>query len=137
MDLPVILKAIKKADLDDEGAMAIVSALRERKFIDFGITMSGLSKEKFIHFLTRFWDIDNSPYLKDKFAHGHRMTKKHCRTMCQITNRHWRPFFGETAAINSITREKLREFSIVQHDKGLVASTINNIMIAGTTALRP
>jgi hypothetical protein len=47
-DLPAILKAIRKADLDTEGAMSIVSALRERELIDFGITKSGPGREKFI-----------------------------------------------------------------------------------------
>jgi hypothetical protein len=30
-DLPAILRAVKKADIDTEGAMSIVSALRERE----------------------------------------------------------------------------------------------------------
>jgi integrase len=56
--------------------------------------------------------------------------------MGQIIERHWRPYFGDSLAINSITREKLREFSLSLYDKGLAGATVNNLMIAGTSALR-
>jgi integrase len=135
-DLPAILKAIKTADLDTEGAMTIVSALRERDLVDFGITKSGPGREKFIRFLLRFWDSECSPYLKDKFAHGHRITKKYCRNAIQMIERHWRPYFGDTVALNGIARKDLREFAIALHDKGLASATINNIMIMGSSPLR-
>jgi integrase len=135
-DLPAILKAIRQADLDTEDAMSIVSALRERELVDFGAVKTGPGREKFIPFLSRFWDLDRSPYLKDKIAHGHRITQKYCREAAQKIERHWRSFFDTTVALNGITRKDLREFSIALHDKGLTSSTINNIMIVGTSALK-
>jgi integrase len=135
-DLPAILKAIRQADLDTEDAMSIVSALRERELVDFGTVKAGPGREKFIPFLTRFWDLDRSPCLKDKIAHGHKITQKYCREAVQKIERHWRSFFDTTVALNGITRKELREFSIVLHDKGLTSSTINNIMIVGTSALK-
>jgi integrase len=135
-DLPAIIKAIKQADLDTGDAMSIVAALRERELVDFGITKSGPGREKFIAFLSRFWDLEKSPYLKDKLAHGHRITQKYCREAAQKIARHWKPFFGDTLTLNGVTRKELREFSIALHDKGLTSSTINNIMIVGTAALK-
>jgi integrase len=135
VDLPTILKAIRKADLDTEGAMAIIAALRERELVDFGITKAGPGREKFISFLSRFWDLDRSPYLKDKIAHGHQITQKYCREASQKIARHWKPFF-EGFPLNEVTRKELREFSITLHEKGLTSSTINNIMIVGTSALK-
>jgi integrase len=134
-DLPAILKAIKKADLDIEDAMSIVSALRERDLVDFGVTKSGPGREKFIPFLSRFWDLDCSPYLKDKIAHGHKITRKYCREAAQKIERHWKPPFAGLS-LNRITRKELRDFSIALHEKGLTSSTINNIMIVGTSALK-
>jgi integrase len=116
--------------------MSIVSALRERELVDFGAVKTGPGREKFIPFLSRFWDLDRSPYLKDKIAHGHRITRKYCREAAQKIARHWQPFFSNTVALNGITRKELREFSIALHDKGLTSSTINNIMIVGTSALK-
>jgi integrase len=134
-DLPSILKAIKKADIDTEDAMSIVSALRERDLVDFGVTKSGLGREKFIPFLSRFWDLDRSPYLKDKIAHGHKITRKYCREAAQKIERHWKPSFAGLS-LNRIARKELRDFSIALHEKGLTSSTINNIMIVGTSALK-
>ena len=104
VDLPGILKAIRQADLDTEDAMTIVSILRERELVDFGVTKTGPGREKFISFLSRFWDLDRSPYLKDKIAHGHRITQKYCREAAQKIARHWEPYFRDTVALNGITR---------------------------------
>ncbi|MDR1250020.1 MAG: tyrosine-type recombinase/integrase [Treponema sp.] len=135
-DLPAILKAIRQADLDTGDAMTIVAALRERELVDFGVTKSGPGRERFIPFLSRFWDLEQSPYLKDKIAHGHRITQKYCREAGQKIEKHWGPFFGDTVTLNGVTRKELREFSIALHEKGLSSSTINNIMIVGTAALK-
>jgi hypothetical protein len=70
-DLPAVLRMVKRADIDAEGALSIVSALRERDLIDFGVTKAGPGREKFISFLFRFWDPEKSPYLRDKQPHGH------------------------------------------------------------------
>jgi len=135
VDLPTILRAIRNTDLNTEEAMTIVKALRERDLIDFGIAKSGPGREGFIHFLSRFWNIEQSPYLKDKLAHGHKITQKYCREAKQKIEKHFETFFGDSVPIRDITREYLRNFSIVLHDKGLTSSTINNIMIIGNKAL--
>jgi hypothetical protein len=134
-DLLSILKAVKKADFDTEDAMSIVSALRERGLVDFGITKAGPGRELFIAFLFRFWDPARSAYLQDRAVHGHKITKKYCREAAQKIENHWRPYFKDMA-LSGISRQSLREFSIALHDKGLRSTTINNVMITGTSALR-
>ncbi|MDR1390313.1 MAG: hypothetical protein LBJ31_10115 [Treponema sp.] len=108
-DLPAILKAIRQTDLDTEGAMSIVSALRERELVDFGAVKTGPGREKFIPFLRRFWDLERSPYLKDKFAHGHQITRRYCREASQKIERHWKPTFADIS-LNRITRKELRAY---------------------------
>jgi integrase len=135
-DLPAIIKAIKKADLDPTEAISIVSTLRERDLIDFGITKAGPGKQKFITFLRVFWDIKESPYLRDKLAHGHKITKRYCMSACQMIEKHWQPYFGDSKKINEIERSELRDFSLFLHKNGLASSTLNNIMIIGTSALK-
>jgi integrase len=134
--LTSILRAVKRADLDAEGAMKIAVALRERELLSFNVAAPGPGKEKFIGFLLRFWDTEHSPYLKDKKAHGHKITQKYCRSSVQIIERHWEPYFGNSKVLGEIARKDLREFSISLSDKGLASATINNAMIVGTTALR-
>jgi len=93
-------------------------------------------REKFIPFLLQFWDMDVSPYLRDKAAHGRKITVSYCRAAIQIVRCHWKPRFGENITINKVTRSDLREFSLFLREKGLACNTVNNIMIIGTTALK-
>jgi integrase len=134
--LSSILGEIRKADLDQSGAMAIVAALRERNLIDFGITRTSPGREKLIPFLTRFWDMDTSPYLRDKAAHGRKITASYCRASIQKISCHWQPRFGDNRPMNDITRSDLREFSLSLKEKGLACNTVNNIMMVGTTAIK-
>jgi integrase len=135
-DLPSILKTIRQSDLDTEDAMSIIAALRERELVDFGVAKAGPGKEKFIPFLLRFWDLERSPFLTDKLAHGHKITQKYCREAKQKIERHWRPFLGDEITLAGITRENLRELSTFLHTKGLATKTIKNTMLIGTQALK-
>jgi integrase len=135
-DLSSILKAIKKAHIDKDGAMLIVAALREQNLIDFSVTKTGQEREKLIPFLMRFWDMDISPYLRDKIAHGHRITVSYCRDAIKKIIWHWQPRFGDTKTINEITRSDIREFSYFLKEKGLKSNTVKNIMSIGKTAFK-
>ena len=134
--LSSILEAIKKADLDQGGAMSIVNALRERDLIDFSVTITGAGREKLIPFLLQFWNMEVSPYLRDKTAHGRKITLSYCRAAIQKVRCHWQPRFGDNISINNVTRSELREFSLFLREKGLACNTVNNIMMVGTTALK-
>jgi len=135
VDLSFILKTIKKAELNKEGAMSIVTALRKRELIDFNVTRTGAGKEKLISFLLRFWDFEKSPYLRDKITHGHKITASYCKEAINKIKCHWLPKFPNTA-INEISRSDLREFSNSLKLKGLAGNTIKNIMIIGKTAFK-
>jgi len=93
-------------------------------------------REKFIPFLLQFWDAEVSPYLRDKEAHGRRITGSYCRASIQKVRCHWQPYFGDNKTLNDITRADLREFSFFLKGKGLACNTVNNIMMVGTTALK-
>ena len=135
-DLSYILGAIKKADLDQSGATLIVNALRERGLIDLSAARTEPEREKLIPFLLRFWNMEVSPYLRDKAAHGRKITLSYCRAAIQKVRCHWQPRFGNEITINDITRSALREFSLFLREKGLACNTVNNIMMVGTTALK-
>lgn len=135
-DLPLILKAIKKADINKEEAMLIVAALRDRDLIDFVVTKAGTGRERLIPFLLRFWDINNSPYLRDKTTHGYKITLSYCLDAIKKVNGHWQPKFGNTKTINEVTRSDLREFSHSLKNKGLASNSVKNIMSIGKTAFK-
>jgi hypothetical protein len=69
-DLDGILRGIRKAELDSDGALAIVNALKARGLIDIGAVPAGKGSVNFVDFLLEFFDYDKSAYVKDRRAHG-------------------------------------------------------------------
>jgi integrase len=146
--LQTILKAIAKADtLDADAALEIVKALRERGLINTPAVKAGPGNVDFIGFIEKFWSYDESPYVREKLAHGQKIGRRHCEEMLNRIRLYWVPAFTNKK-LNAITRNDLREFSLrlsgarikPEHYKGrfvekLSASAINKILIAGSTAL--
>jgi hypothetical protein len=132
-DLSGILRGIRKADLDNGGAMAIVKALKERGLIDIGAVPSGKGSVNFTDFLTQFFDYEKSPYVRDRLAHGHSIGRSYCRESLKVIRLFWAPAFkGRTLA--SITRSDLKSFSLsLPADKS--ASYKNSILNAGLIPL--
>jgi integrase len=132
-DLDGILRAIRKAELDSGGALAIVNALKERGLIDIGAVPAGKGSVGFVSFLSGFFDYDNSAYVKDRLAHGHSIGRRYCHESLKIIRRFWEPAFkGRTLA--SITRSGLKSFSLsLPADKS--ASYKNSILNAGLIPL--
>jgi integrase len=134
MGLDGILQAIRKTDLNGDDAMRIVHALKERSLIDVSVIKAGKGARLFTEFLEEFWDYTASPYVREKRAHGHSIGKRHCYESMNRVRRHYFPAF-ENRPLNSISRQDLKEFSLALKDKGYSASSVNKILIAGTTAL--
>jgi integrase len=129
-----ILKAVRKADLTGEDAVQIVNALKDRNLIDVVATKAGDSSLFFPEFLAEFWNFAVSPYVREKLAHGHSIGKRHCYESLNRVHQHYFPAF-QNRSLTSITRQDLKEFSFTLKDKGLSASSINKILVCGTTAL--
>jgi hypothetical protein len=142
-----ILKAIRRSDLNSDDALRIVQALKDRDLIDIAAVKSGKGTVLFTEFLETFWDYTASPYVKEKLAHGHSIGKKHCYDRLNSVRFFYDEYFAGRP-INSITRQDLKQFSLFLSEKRekptghkghfaekLSASSINKILIAGTTAL--
>jgi integrase len=132
--LDAILKSIRKTDLDGDDAMRIVNALKDRGLIDVSAAGAGKGSVLFTEFLETFWDYKASPYVREKLAHGHSIGKRHCYESTNRVHRYYFPAF-ENKPLNGITRQDLKEFSLSLKDKGLSASTINKILVCGSSAL--
>jgi len=133
-DIEMILKIIKKTDLNSDDAMRIVQLLKKRELVDIAIVKPEKGNVLFLDFLEEFWDYDASPYIRDKLAHGHSIGKRHCYDSMNRLNSHWLPAFKDKR-LNSITRQDLKSFSLALADSGLAPATINKIMAVGTTCL--
>ena len=86
--------------------------------------------------MERFWTFDSSPYVREKLAHGHRMGRRHCHDMSMWTRMHWKSFFAEWK-LGNLSKADLKAFSLwLAESKNLKPKAINNILAAGTVALR-
>jgi len=148
MDLAGILKAVRKTDLDSEGAMKIVAALKERGLIDVSVVKAGPGSRQFIEFLEEFWNYDSSPYVKEKKAHGHSIGKRHCYEMTSRVQSFYKSYFKDKP-LNAISRSDIKQFSLFLSEKRerpkntkghfgemLSPAYRNKILIAGLTALK-
>ncbi|MDR2663854.1 MAG: tyrosine-type recombinase/integrase [Treponema sp.] len=132
MGLDGILRALRITDLNDDDAIRIVNALKDRGLA--GVPGAGKGSVLFTEFLEEFWNYAVSPYVREKLAHGHSIGKRHCYECMNRVRQHYVPAF-QGRSLGSITRRDLKEFSLTLKDKGLSASSINQILLCGTTPL--
>jgi integrase len=133
LNLDLILRGIRKAELDSGAALSIVKALKERGLIDIGVVPVGSGSVQFTEFILSFFDYDKSPYVRDRLAHGHSIGRSYCRESLKVIRLFWEGAFkGRTLA--SITRNDLKSFSLsLPADKS--ASYKNSILNAGLIPL--
>ncbi len=137
LDLATILTVIKKAALNAEDVLRIGRALTERGLVSSVVLKDAGGAELFESFITRFWEYDVSPYVKEKHAHGLRMGKTHVIQSLGRAEKYWVPYF-KGKRIGEITRQEVKAFSVSlsSGNGALTTATLNRIMTVGTTALK-
>jgi integrase len=129
-----ILKAVRRSELNSDDALRIVQALKDQELIDIAAVKPSKGAASFTDFLEAFWDYETSPYIREKRAHGQSIGKRHCYESAGRFNRYWLPAF-RGRALNSITRQDLKGFSLSLAEGGLAPASVNKIMAVGTTCL--
>jgi len=136
IDVDTVLETIRKTDLTAQDAERIVSALKMRGLIETAVVKAGPGSELFTAFLSRFWHYDKSPYVREKLVHGHSIGRRHCYDMSLWLKLYWRPYFGEKR-LSQVQKTDLKRFSLwLAESSNLKPKTINNVLSAGTVALR-
>jgi len=132
-----VLDSLKQEALTSDDCQRIVDVLIKRRLLASATLAGSPGAELFTDFLTRFWNFKESPYVKEKAAHGQRIGEAHCDESCRRAKEHWLPFFaGKRLA--EVNRDDLKRFSleISSEQKNLAPNTRNRILVVGTTALR-
>ena len=76
-----ILRSVKEAPLNQADALRIVEALRSRGLVQVETrATTGPAVQLFAAWLEAFWSYD-SPYIRERLAHGQRATHRHCADM--------------------------------------------------------
>ena len=90
-----------------------------------------------ISFLRKFWDYDNSEFIKRYLAHGHNMTKRHTDMMLGLVKNYWGPYFGDEITVQELDRTTLDDFFFYLHtEKQLSGGTVNKAINCGSRAMR-
>ena len=137
LDLAAILTIIKKSNLNSADVSKIGTALTEKGLVSSVVLKEAGGAELFDSFMSRFWDYDVSPYVKEKHAHGLRMGKTHMNQSLGRAEKYWIPYF-KGKRLGEITRADVKAFSVhlATENPRLNPVTLNRIMTVGTTALK-
>ena len=73
-----VTRAIRRAGLNSDDALRIVSTLKGMRLIDIAaVKNTGRGAVPFIGFLESFWGYDKSEHTRDQLIHGHRFTRRY------------------------------------------------------------
>ena len=88
-----------------------------------------------IEALTKFWDFENSEYVKKRQLRGFDIKQRNCKEKLGIVRRYWATYFDADRTVQSLTSRELDEFLLsLRRDRGLSADTVNKTMTAGNMA---
>ena len=136
LNIDTILETIRQTELTAKDAARIVSTLKSRDLIEYAVMKNGPGAEALVPFLQRFWNYEESPYVREKLLHHHRIGRRHCYDQEINVRTYWKPFFKERR-LAEIRKADLKDFSFwLENEKQLKSKTINNVLAAGTVALR-
>ena len=134
--IETILKSIRKAELNTDDALRIVSTLKLLSLIDItAVKNTGRGAVPFIQFITEFWDFEKSDYIRDKIAHGYRFSRGYALN-CQTRIKSILTEFFKNKKLNCITKDDLKALTKLLDKKGLATSTINQIVLICKTPLK-
>ncbi len=127
---------ILEGDLTQENVNAILDALKFKKYIVSAVVSNTKPSETVEHFLTRFWNYDESPYVREKLIVGQSIHRRYTDIMLGRAKMYWIPRFGDRS-VGSITRADVQDvmWTLAGQAK-LAAETVNQIVRSGTCALK-
>lgn len=98
--------------------------------------VSGSTKPVFlIETLLKFWDFENSEYVKKRIARGYDIKQRNCKEKLGIVKRSWAKYFDADRTVQSLTSRELDDFLMyLRTEKKLSADTVNKTMTAGNMA---
>jgi hypothetical protein len=85
--------------------------LTEKGLVSSLVLKDAGGAELFDSYISRFWDYDVSPYVKEKHAHGLRMGKTHMKESLGRAEKYWIPYF-KGKRLGEISRADVKTFSV-------------------------
>lgn len=150
-----IIDSILTEEITTSGVEKIVEALQLKKYIISAVLPKTPESETFEHFLDRFWDYENSPYVHEKRVVGQSIHQRYVDIMRSRARSYWAPLFGQKP-LGAITKSDIKKgmwiFATQQQriksrkkdangnwcyiDKSLSSETVNQVVRSATCALK-
>ena len=135
-NVEALLQTLKTEDLTPEDGRRIVKVLHARRLVPELPPTHKQASTTLLKFLDRFWNYDRSPYVEEKRAFNQRIGRRHCYEMSRNITKYWEPYFGTDVKLAAVKRSDIRNFSLWLGKQSLQTKSRNNVLSAGTTALR-
>jgi len=132
-----VLESLKQENVTTEDCQRLIDVLTKRGLLASATLAGSPGAELFTDFLSRFWTFKESPYVKEKTAHGQRIGEVHCDHGLLKVKKDWAPYFA-TKRLADVTRDDIKQFSIhlARPERKLSPASLNSTLVCGTTALR-
>lgn len=134
LTIDAVVTAIRSPSFLESDAQVLLTALKERGFIESAYTTTSYSAELLCSFLRRAWSPEG-PYVQERRAYRHSIGMRHIQAAESAIRTHWEPAFGGKR-LGDIHRKELKEFTISLAQAGLAPKTVNKVLSFGTSVLR-
>ena len=124
----------RKIKTTDE-ALVFLKELKRTGLLKSFVLKQSQGDEDFIAFLTRFWEFDESPYVREKLRKEHGIHRRYVLSQKQNVALYLAPFF-KGRLLGEITTGDVSDFIGHMGDKKLSAARKNIVIKAGTIPLR-
>jgi len=123
-----------KGDITKEESIYILEELKKKGLLKSYISPESSEAIDFIEYLIKFWDYDNSPYVKEKLRKKYSIHRKHCYDMTSKVKKYWKPLF-DGYILGEITTQIFENFVDYLADQNIAMKTKNNTINAGKKAI--
>lgn len=129
------LEQLKTADLKDDEIKTMLQILSQRGILKSYTVKEAENAVPLIQFLTDFWDIDKSPYIKEKIRMKKHIGLTYIAESQRAITTYWEPYFKDKN-LGDITKRDLKDFISYVDSFNLSNSRKLKIYRAGSIAIK-
>lgn len=129
------IEQLKNVELNDDEVKSMLAILSQRGIIKSYTIKDSENAVPLIEFLTDFWDINKSPYIKEKLRMNKHIGLSYITESQRNITSYWKPFF-KNKNLGDITKRELKDFIAYLESLSLSNSRKLKIYRSGSIAIK-
>ena len=129
------IEQLKNVELNDDEVRSMLAILSQRGILKSYTIKDCENAVPLIQFLTDFWDIDKSPYIKEKLRMNKHIGLSYITESQRNITAYWKPYFKEKN-LGDITKRELKDFIAYLDSLSLSNSRKLKIYRSGSIAIK-